>query len=316
MDRIAPISQCLQNETGTAMIMQQCVLSLPVPAGVKWRLREVVGPFGLWIKYRGEVPGVPRRRAARAPPPSGPEARRERANSSPDRSQFPARRLDRSQSPAPKGEGNPRRRSEANPAPPGAERTRACKKGAPSFGNIRSLARPEKATLEKNAPERSQSPRSERSQSPAASEANPRRPSGPGESASGSPRCVSVRDGAGISPTSDRPRPGVSKSTRYHRKWAARRSPNPRRGANLPAGPIGPGRGSRASNGPTTLQDGVGDRLGGVDLEWGLPGGGGSERGRSFVSPPSDDHPDGRSLGIPEGHSRRSPSGPSLSSSR
>ena len=61
-------------------------------------------------------------------------------------------------------------------------------------------------------------------------------------SASGSPRCVSVRDGAGVRGL-EPPATKLPRSTRYHREWAARRSPNPRRGAGPLPRPGRPGAG-------------------------------------------------------------------------
>ncbi len=83
---------------------------------------------------------------------------------------------------------------------------------------------------------RSQSPGAERSQSPAPSEANPRRRANPGVRL-GSPRCISVRDGAGMSDL-ELPASELPKGTRYHRIWAPRRSPNPRPGANVKPSPV------------------------------------------------------------------------------
>ncbi len=119
--------------------------------------------FGSGVGARS--PGWPGRRAARAPAPSGPEARR-RAK--------PIRRAERSQSPAP---------SEANPATRGAERTRACKKGALSFGNIRRVG-PDRRRRRRPKPIPRRRPKpipgAERSQFPAPTEADSRRRANPG----------------------------------------------------------------------------------------------------------------------------------------
>ncbi len=81
---------------------------------------------------------------------------------------------------------------------------------------------------------------------PGGPEAPRRSAPGPGAertraSASGLPRGVTVRDGAGMSDL-EPPATGLTKGTRYHRKSAPRRSPNPRRGANPlpPGGDLGP----------------------------------------------------------------------------
>ncbi len=67
----------------------------------------------------------------------------------------------------------------------------------------------------------------------------------------GSPRCVSVRDGAGMSDL-EPPATGLPKGTRYHRIGAPRRSRNPRRGANPPPRP---GRTGAGISGPKPTHD-------------------------------------------------------------
>ncbi len=129
--------------------------------------------------------------------------------------------------------------SEANRRPPrGAERTRACKKGAPSFGNIRpaSMARRRRRRAKPI-------PGAERSQSPAPSEpgrARTERHRSPGDGAwvgrsSGLPTSVRILSRFGLAPFSDSGRrgrrrrgPGQLRADRAHLRNREGHPPRPR----------------------------------------------------------------------------------------